>query len=248
MDTEPTDLAGASNEIVQKEVQERLNLDQSTQETAVPHEWYWAEGVQGTGELPEGFNSKKYKTVLDQVKAHNSLEKAFAQTGAPEKYELGVLEEHGLKVDPESQLAKDFLTYAKDNRFSQDAVDNILKFYAQDMATRMPENREELIKKVGKEKFAKVGNWAANILDHNELDTLDKAIGSSELLLILDKLRAGSAKSNAMGVEEQNQKFGVQADSKDRIQAEISRNYEKYQKDPSYRDHMMKRLARVISE
>ena len=118
--------------------------------------WYWAEGVEGTGDKPEGFNDKKYKNVGAQAKAQGDLEKKFgAFTGAPDKYELRVSDmakEKGFSLDADDPLVEQAMDFAKNNEMNQDGFDGIVDLYAQIKIAESVldgERRESELKELG---------------------------------------------------------------------------------------------------
>lgn len=208
--------------------------------------WYWSEGLEGEGDKPEWFKGNKYKSIADQAKAYTELEKRFGQSGAPEKYNMEVLEKYGLEIDNESGLAQEWQDKAHELRFSQEAFDVMMDFYAQDLISRLPQARDEIINEVGEQTYQRVSNWVSNSLTPDEVKILDGIVGSTDVVRILDKLRASSQPSQAMGVQEQSQKYGIKIDSKERIEQEVADNWQKYQNDRTYRDQIAERLARVM--
>jgi len=98
-------------------------------------EWFWSDNengsVAGKGEAPEWFNSKTFKTVEEQAKAHGELRKLYNQkmkglSGAPDEgYEYEIPEEYASKewkYNTDDPGYQDFLHLARDNGFSQELV------------------------------------------------------------------------------------------------------------------------------
>lgn len=100
--------------------------------------WLWSDNehgqVVGDGSPPEWFNSKTFKTVEEQAKAHTQLRKLYNDklkglSGAPEEgytYELPQeFEEKGYIYDTQNPFYKDFLDLCKSNDVSQDMVNQM---------------------------------------------------------------------------------------------------------------------------
>jgi len=98
-------------------------------------EWFWSDtengSVAGKGEAPEWFNSKTFKSVEEQAKAHGELRKLYNQkvkglSGAPEEgYQYEMPEDYtskDWKYNTDDPGYQDFLHLARDNGFSQELV------------------------------------------------------------------------------------------------------------------------------
>lgn len=107
-------------------------------------EWFWSDtengSVAGKGQAPDWFNSKTFKTVEDQAKAHGELRKLYNQkmkglSGAPEDgYEYEMPEEYSAKewkYNTEDPGYQDFLHLARENGFSQDLVNEMTDMLVQ---------------------------------------------------------------------------------------------------------------------
>ena len=136
-------------------------------------EWYIAPGQKGEGERPE-FLDPKYESLWHQAEAYGPLQKKLgAQKPIPEKYDLGILDDFGLEINPEDGLASEFLEKAKEAKFTQDQIDTVFDFYSQDLKSRMPLNREQILENLqndlGTEQgleamdvYSRVAQWSAN--------------------------------------------------------------------------------------
>ena len=107
-------------------------------------EWFWSDNeagaVAGKGDAPEWFNSKTFKTVEDQAKAHGELRKLYNQkmkglSGAPDEgYEYEMPEEYTSKewkYNTDDPGYQDFLHLARENGFSQDLVNEMTDMLVQ---------------------------------------------------------------------------------------------------------------------
>jgi hypothetical protein len=97
-------------------------------------EWFWAEGVPGVGDAPEGYKADKYSTVVAQAQAYPALEGKFgAFTGAPEAYEVKLSEElteKGVELDAEDPAMAKAMEWAKEAGMSQSGFEGMVNIYA----------------------------------------------------------------------------------------------------------------------
>lgn len=128
-------------------------------------EWFWSDGVKGTGKAPDWYMADKYKTVDAQAKAYADLSKKFgAFTGAPEggKYDIKLPEGVTGEFDAEHPLLQGFTKWAAENQMSQKAYNDVLGMFAQYEAELTPDP-VEIKKQVGEnadQRIASVAAWA----------------------------------------------------------------------------------------
>ncbi len=113
-------------------------------ESVVHPEWFYANGVKGSGPAPAWYKADKYKTLEDQAKAYPELEKRFgAFTGAPKdgKYEFTVDPALNLKVemDTEHPVFHAFNKWAADSQLSQEGYNQAINLFAQYEASQLPD-------------------------------------------------------------------------------------------------------------
>ena len=105
--------------------------------------WFFDENTPGTGEPPEYFNAKKYKTVVEQAKAQPELEKKLGSfAGAPESYDMSISEEArtaGFDIPEDDPFLTEYAAFAKEKNYSQENFSDSLNFYAQ---IRLSEQKE----------------------------------------------------------------------------------------------------------
>lgn len=107
------------------------------QEGALP-DWYWFKNddteVKGEGAPPEWFNSKTFKSIEDQAKAHPELRKLYNEklkglSGAPQDgytYDMPKeFAERGYQYNTDNPYYQDFLDLAHKNELSQDMVNQM---------------------------------------------------------------------------------------------------------------------------
>ncbi len=98
-------------------------------------EWFWVNNdnssIPGSGQPPDWFNGKTFKSVEEQAKAHPELRKLYTEkvkglSGAPDEgYEYEMPEEYvsqDWKYNTDDPGYQDFLHLARDNGFSQELV------------------------------------------------------------------------------------------------------------------------------
>ncbi|KKN70260.1 hypothetical protein LCGC14_0432850 [marine sediment metagenome] len=157
------------------EAPDRASIEVGEGDSSTPDnsKWYWADGVEGSGEPPAWWNKEKYKYVADQAAAHPELRKKLgAFTGAPEEYKYNVTAE-GLKdyeVDPENNVIKALSRFAKDNNMSQDGFSDLLNglvmLTAQDDQASADEDtkfyaeQEKLLGENSEQRRADLSQWA----------------------------------------------------------------------------------------
>lgn len=232
-------------------MQEAETVDQSTP-SAEPaatqsDSWYLTEGVPGQGPRPD-FLEPKYKTVAEQAKAYKEARKALgALSGAPEAYDLG---EYTQVLDPEHPALQDFMKYAKENRFSNDAVTKIAETFAKYQESQEPDLTAELEKlgPQGKEKVEVVNNWAKNNLSEKAFTALSQMPQTAETVELMDEIRQMYLRGRGTIPTAQDHAASFKADSEAAIRSEMNQNRDRYYTDPVYRAEISRRLAIVKGE
>jgi len=142
--------------------------------------WYLSEGVAGDGEVPEWFKSDKYKTVDEQAKAYQELEKRFgAFTGAPKDgvYKINMPEGLVGEFDTDNQLFQDLNKWATDSQLSQDKYDDVIGMLARYEASVQPD-LNEIKKELGENADARLtsaAQWAKSNLSEGEYNAFRNA-------------------------------------------------------------------------
>lgn len=103
-----------------------------------PEDWFWVNNgdqvIEGSGEPPVWYNSKTFKSVEDQAKAHPELRKLYNDklkglSGAPEEgYKYDMPEDFakkGYEYNTENPYYQDFLDLARTNGVSQELVEQM---------------------------------------------------------------------------------------------------------------------------
>jgi hypothetical protein len=149
-----------------------VQIQSGAEEPSQPQEsdWYYAEGIPGTGEKPDWFNNKTFKTIEEQAKASLELRKALGErTAAPEKYEINLGEDYkDFKFNQEDQLYKFWEDFSKEAKLPQELFSKGLQAWA-DYIKGMENERGETFKKsidelgIGyDETLNKIENWFKN--------------------------------------------------------------------------------------
>jgi len=209
--------------------------------------WWYDDNVPGVGQKPEYLNSK-YKTLAEQAKATNELHKMLVNTsGAPDHYELGQYTDVIPSDDP--ALIK-FLGFAKNNRFSQDAVTEILGTFVEHVKSKEPDIDKE-IAKLGEnaaQKITTVQTWAENTFNQKTLDTISKISKNAEVIEFLDEMRQYSInlRSQPPGSNQAGEPF-VKLTVKE-VEQEMASNYDRYVKDAGYRKQIEAKFEQAIGD
>jgi hypothetical protein len=207
--------------------------------------WYIDEGVPGTGPRPD-YLQPKYKSLAEQAKAYPELRKSLgAMTGAPDQYSL---DDFATDIDVNSPHLKGFLDYAKQNRFSQEAVSTTLKSLVDYEKSMMPDENAEMEKlgPEGQKKRGIIDQWAKNSLSPDAQKVYDILPKSAEVLTFMDELRQKSiaSSSNPPSSTSHNTPFKPLTEAE--VRQEMRDNYEKYQSNPGYREEIRRKLEQCL--
>ena len=208
--------------------------------------WWVDEGMAGQGPRPD-YLQPKYKSLAEQAKAYNEARKSLAaMTGAPDSYALDDFKDH---IDIESPPLQEFLKYAREQRFNQEAVATTVKHIIDYEKRKVPDENEEMAKlgTDGPKKRGIVDQWAKNTLSKESQDAYEALPKTADVIKFMDELRQKSIASMsnppaANGASTQNFKPMNEAE----IRQEMRDNYEKYQNSPQYREEIRRKLEQVL--
>ncbi|MCS5594213.1 MAG: hypothetical protein NZ730_06680 [Porticoccaceae bacterium] len=150
-------------------------------------EYFLTEGVKGTGDLPEWYKGDKYKSVAEQAKAYNELEKKFgAFTGAPKDgYSLA----EGIEKD--DALAEELISFANESNMDQKTFDKAWELLtAQSSAAEEVDTQNEL-GKLGdnaQERIKTVEGFLKNNLDSETYEATRDLVTSAESIQLVETL------------------------------------------------------------
>lgn len=176
--------------------------DENKQETdskfEKENEWYWDEDHKGSSEKPEWLNTK-YKTVAEQAKAYNEVQKKLgAFKGAPTEYDLQHEDIKDLKLSADDPFLKDFLEDSKKQNVSQEYLNNILVTYKNILNATKPDVKAELEKlgPTAAQDIKSLGNWADNNFTKDEAQLIKNMMTSADSVRLLEKLRGVQNKAD----------------------------------------------------
>lgn len=207
MDEQPqsTDTSLLNNEPRSAEVAPNKNIDVIP---ADKHEWQWADGKPGEGDVPTWFDNSKFSSVTDQAIAHKELQKKLGGfTGAPENYEFSIAEglEGKVDLDVDSEQYKAFRDFAKESNMSNDLFNNIVNSHLQALAgsqekaqTDVAENQKAELEKLGTESsniINEVTSWGQNNLTSDEFESFRGLANSADNIKLLQKMIAKTTSS-----------------------------------------------------
>lgn len=162
--------------------------------------WFFADGTPGEGDPPEWFKATKYKTVEEQAKAYNELEKRLgAFVGAPKdgKYEFKLPEGITGELDESHPLLAGFNKWAVEKQINNEAYNELLGMFAQYEASLAPD-MNEVLKRVGEkadERIASVTNWARANLQGENFELVREALSGANADVVFKALEAVVAKT-----------------------------------------------------
>jgi hypothetical protein len=208
-----------------------------------PGTWDWAEGVPGSEEAPEWFDTTKYKTVADQAKAYTELSKKMGSfIGAPKDgYDISSFEK---ELDMSSPFIQQFKDAATKMNMSQSGFDGMLTMFS-DYEKANTFDADAFVKSLTPEEkniAITVSQWSKNNFSSEECEILDEWITDKNSLMMLAKIR-GMARIKGTTPEGAKP---VRTVTKKDIESIITENYEKYRTDESYRNRIENLRTQVI--
>lgn len=210
-------------------------------------DWYLMDGVPGQGTRPDWL-LPNFTNAAEQAKAYPSLRKTLgAQQGAPEEYTYGELAE---ELDLDNPVLQEFKVYAKDNRLSQDAFEQIHKTYLKLDQSRRPDVSKELAKlgPDGATKVKVVENWVKNNFGAEAAKILDKVPPTAEFVNFFDELRQKSIYQQTRVPGETDPGTQFTKLTVEEVEDEMWSNKDRYYNDKSYRDQISRKFAQARGE
>lgn len=135
-------------------------------------EYFLAEGIKGSGDKPEWYDSERFKSVDQQAKSYLELEKKFGGfTGSPKD---GYTLPEG--VDKDDTLAAEFINMAKELNMSQAGFDKGFELLSAQMGVNQEINQEAELAKLGDNASQRIQNLE-NALKNKLGDGYDEVKG-----------------------------------------------------------------------
>lgn len=207
--------------------------------------WFIDEGIQGQGPRPD-YLKGKYKTVADQARAYNEIEKKLGGlTGAPESYNLDNVKE---QIDLENPYLKDFLNIAKESRLNQDSVQKMMGTLADYQNSFIPDQQKELAKlgADGEKRYQVLDQWAKNSLSAKAQETFAVIPKTSEVIEFLDEMRQMQAKGRSQPPGNADHAHSLRPPSVAEVRQKMADNPDKYNSSPEFRAQISRELAQAL--
>lgn len=169
-----------------------LNNEPSESTESQPS-FLWAEGLAGEGDAPDWYKADKYKSVSDQAKAYNDLEKRFGGfTGSPDSYELPE------GADAEDTFVKMLSEIGTGANMNQETFAKVYELGEQLLEANAGINKEKEMEALGDnadERIANVDAFLKNNLG-DDYERLMNGINSAATVELVEKLiaKTGPAK------------------------------------------------------
>lgn len=162
------------------------NVLGSKPDVAEEGEYFLSEGIKGTGDIPEWFNAKKYKSVAEQAKAQRELEKKLgSRTGAPEAYELPE------SVDPEDALYHSVMELSKEMDIDQEGFNKISDLITNQLRVSEEVSVEQELQKLGsnaQERINTVKGFLFNNLGQEGYNEVESLVKDADSVMLVEKL------------------------------------------------------------
>ena len=216
------------------------STDEKTE--AVAEDWYHADGVKGEGPRPD-WMKEKYKSVADQAKAYNDLEKRLGSfKGAPEKYDLSIEGHPEIQFADNDPLMTEWVKEAKAANMSQEFFTKSLTTYMNALTVNEPDPEVEMQKlgPTAKQDVATISQWARNNFSDEEYGTFKSLMNTADSVRLFEKI---SQKLRASNNAPPNNK-STSYESEESVLALIGT--ERYNTDPIHRKEVDRRLAAAI--
>lgn len=201
--------------------------------------WMIDDGIPGTGDRPE-WMPEKFKTVADMAKSYKDLEKNFSQP--PENYDLS----KSKFLDSNHEAVKDLAQFAKSKRVPAEVMDKFLettdKYFGE--FERDPEKEMAKIGENAKERMDKLNNFVKAHLEEPQYKALMSNINTAESVLALENLR-NKFMSESTTIPKGNEGSSTSTPTMAELQAEMTKNLDKYKTDPAYRKDLQARMGLV---
>lgn len=181
----------------------------------------FADGVVGSGDVPEWFKSSKYKTVSDQARAYTELESKFGSfSGAPKdgKYEV-----EGLNFE-ENPLMSVVAEWGIENQLSNDGLGQLVAKVQELSQKQIEEDRENAINELGEnanQRLQYLSNWGKNNLEADEFEYFQGLAQTAGHVKVLEKIISKAKNSKLVNTDSVNTK----SSSRENQEEELKKMY-----------------------
>lgn len=196
-------LLSSDNVVVAADISNDSTVDKdAVSASTIQANWWLDEHTPASGDVPEWFNGKKYKTVTEQAKAQRELEKHLGGfTGAPEQYQLDI---EGIEAD---ELYSKVSSIARELNMSNEAFNKLVGAYAEHAKQSQAISKAQIdaykiteMNKLGvnaQEMINGVQSWVANNFTPEEQHVFTEMAISSDAIKLLGKIKDMVGKSMA---------------------------------------------------
>jgi hypothetical protein len=221
--------------------EEQLEIGESNESAQqVEPTWWWDKETPGSGDRPEWL-PQKYKSAEDTAKAFKELEKHLGS--APEKYDWSKGESW---IDSDYKPFQEMAEFAKSKHVTQEVMDNMLETvgsYLDEFNTDYAAEKKALGDNADS-RLNVVDNWAKSNFTEETYDALIGNLRTAKDVQAIEEIRAKMV-DNMTTIPSGNEVAEDRPTVKD-IQTEMVTNYERYKKDPKYRDEIKNKIARAV--
>ncbi len=199
--------------------------------------WHWDENTPGTGDRPDWL-ADKFKTVADAAKSYSELEKRVGS--APSEYSL---EKGAGWIDADYVPFQDMLSLAKSKHVPQEVLDSMMESvgkYLDEFKIDPAEEKVRLGEKAD-ERLGLLDNWIKSNFSPETQQAFASTLKTADAILALEEVR-NKMLSNATTIPNSNHEAQPQGFTLQDVQAEMTKNLDKYKTDPVYRRELQAKM------
>ena len=150
-------------------------------------EYFLAEGIKGSGEMPEWYKGDKYQSVAEQAKAYTELEKKFGGfTGAPKDgYQLA----EGVPQD--DALAEALIEFATESNMNQENFNKAWELLNAQSEAVEEVTQENELRKLGdnaSERIKNVEGFLKNNLDAETYTQVQDLVTTADSIKLIETI------------------------------------------------------------
>ena len=220
-------------------------LDSGQQEQAG---FYWAENVAGEGERPEWL-LKKHKTVADQAKNYNELQKRFGGfTGAPDEFEIKSPEGYDGELDADDPVVKEFMDLAKESNMNQETFDKLLSLHVTNLVPQV--DIQAVKQEIGSDADVRLGNMSSYLqanLSSEQYQAMQGLVNNAEAFKALETL-IKLGKPTKLPVHGGENPTGVTEAEIEKLQFATDEFGERKMRDPKYAKMVRQKMTEFYGD